>query len=98
MRRHPEPQLSEDLSREMCRVAANDNAVVVGGVLLNFVQGCGSATSALDYVGVHRRDAVVGGCERLANDRGLVHGAAGEVGHSVGNLHPRGIAPLMPRV
>jgi hypothetical protein len=37
MRCQPEPQLSEDLARQMSGVAADDDAVVVARVLLDFV-------------------------------------------------------------
>ncbi len=98
MRRLPQPQLPEDLSREMRGVAANDDAVVVGGIFLHFVQRRGRAAAALDHVRVGGSGAVVGGGERLAGDRRLVHRAAGEVGHLVWNLHPGRIATLMSGV
>ena len=98
MRRQPQPELSEDLARQMSGVAANDDAVVVGRVLLDFVQGRGRAAAALDHVRVPRSGAVVGGGERLSDDRRLVHGAAGEVGQLVRNLHPGRVATLMAGV
>ena len=98
MRRLPEPELSEDLTREVRGVAADHDAVVVGRILLHFVQRRGATAAALDHVRVLGSGAVVGRGDRFARNGRLVHGAAREVGHLFRHLHPRGIAALMARV
>src|SRR5689334_18766113 len=98
MAREPRPQLSEDLTREMRCMTTNDDAVVVGGVLLDFVQRRSGAATALDHVRVLRCRAVVRRSQCLPDDRRFMHRAAGEIGDSFAIAHPSRVAALMARV